>query len=231
MKILTWNCNGALRKKFDSLNEFNADIMIIQECENPKTASDKKYKDWAINYIWTGDNNSKGLGVFTNETIKIENLNWASDGLKYFIACKINNDFNLIGTWCHGANLSSFSYIGQLWKYLQTHKLNLNKCIIAGDFNSNVIWDKKNRYWNHSDVVRELKELNVESLYHRYYREEVAGKELQSTFFLQRNLSKGYHIDYIFASETFINSLKLLSIGQYDKWIGISDHMPVFCEI
>lgn len=229
MRVVTWNCNGALRKKFNFLQGFAADITIIQECENPETAKDKKYKDWAKNYIWTGENNSKGLGVFVSEKFKIENLNWVTNELKYFIACKINNDFNLIGTWCHGAN-SSFGYIGQLWKYLQIHKKNLNKCIIAGDLNSNVIWDKGNRCWNHSDVIRELKELKVESLYHRYFQEE-AGKELQSTFFLQRNPTKKYHIDYILASEIFIDSLKLFSIGQHDKWIAISDHMPVFCEI
>lgn len=231
MKILTWNCNGALRKKFDYLKEFDADIIIVQECENPQMTKDKKYKEWARDYIWTGENNSRGLGIFATENVKIENLNWDTDGLKYFIACKVNNDFNLIATWCHGANSPTFGYIGQFWKYLQIHKANLKKCIIAGDFNSNVIWDRWDRWWNHSDVVRELKELKIESLYHRHNKEEEPGKELHPTFFLHRNFTKAYHIDYIFASDEYIGSLKELSIGQHEKWIAISDHMPVFCEL
>lgn len=51
MKIITWNCNGALRKKFESLLDFDADLIIVQECENPAESKDKKYLDWAENYL------------------------------------------------------------------------------------------------------------------------------------------------------------------------------------
>ena len=231
MKILTWNCNGALRRKFNFLKQFDADILIIQECENPGVTLDKNYKEWAKNYLWAGENNNKGLGIFAGDRIIMKILNWKTDGLKYFIACKINNDFNLLGTWCHGANIRTFGYIGQLWKYLQLHKKKLNKCLIAGDFNSNVIWDKRDRWWNHGDVVKELKELKIESLYHKYNEAEEEGKESQPTFYLHRDLKKPYHIDYVFASDGFFESLKLVSIGQPEKWIGLSDHMPVFCEV
>ena len=35
MKIITWNCNGAFRKKYHTLDKYHADILIIQECGKP----------------------------------------------------------------------------------------------------------------------------------------------------------------------------------------------------
>ena len=51
---------------------------------------------------------------------------------------------------------------------LRVNKDKLNTTIIAGDFNSNTKWDEWDRWWNHSDVVNELKELGIKSLYHKY---------------------------------------------------------------
>ena len=51
MRIVNWNCNGAFRKKFSLLDQFNADIVVIQECENPEVANDKLYKEWATNFM------------------------------------------------------------------------------------------------------------------------------------------------------------------------------------
>ncbi|MDD5149489.1 MAG: endonuclease/exonuclease/phosphatase family protein [Flavobacterium sp.] len=234
MKILTWNCNGAFRKKFENIIGFNADINIIQECENPTESKDKKYQEWAENYIWIGDNKNKGLAVFAKPEIKLEKLDWNNQfrdhTVKHFLPCKINEDFNLLAIWTHRNNSPNFGYIGQLWKYMQINKDKLNDSIIAGDFNSNTIWDEWDRWWNHSDVVNELNELGVESFYHRFTG-EFQGKETKPTLYFRKNITRPYHIDYIFGAKKFTNKIIKIEIGEFDKWITKSDHMPIICEI
>ncbi len=66
MKIISWNCNGAFRKKFHLLDKFNADIIIIQECENPDE-SIEIYKKWSDNFLWIGQNKNYNDSLFQDQ--------------------------------------------------------------------------------------------------------------------------------------------------------------------
>ena len=74
MKIVTWNCHGALRNKFYNLLSLLADIYIIQECEDPTQSHNQEYKAWAKHHLWIGSTKNKGLGIFSTEHIKIAPL-------------------------------------------------------------------------------------------------------------------------------------------------------------
>ena len=230
---MTWNCNGALRNKFGRLLELGADIYVVQECEDPGQTKTGKYTEWAENYMWAGDRRHKGLGIFAREGIKMEQLAWSNvyddKTVKHFLPCRIDDTFNLLGVWTHYNDSPTFGYIGQLWKYLQVNKRHLGDTILVGDFNSNPIWDRKRRWWNHSDVVNELGEMGIESMYHQFTDDE-QGEEKQPTLFLQKNKTKPYHIDYLFAPKAYANRLLNVQVGRYDDWITLSDHMPVVCE-
>jgi exonuclease III len=230
MKIITWNCNGAFRKKFEQILKFNADLYIIQECEDPKHSKDKNYIKFSENSIWIGDNKNKGLGIFAQSNILLTNNNWESNNLKYFISCKINNDFDILCVWCHYANSPNFRYIGQFWKYLQINKSKMKNIIIMGDFNSNKIWDEWDRWWNHSDVVRELSEIGIFSFYHKINNIE-QGEEKVSTFFLYKNIEKKYHIDYVFGNINHYNKIKQLKYENFEEWKDKSDHIPILLEL
>lgn len=230
MKIVTWNCNGALRKKFEHLLNLNADIIVVQECENPARTYDKEFINWAGNYLWIGDTKNKGLGIFANNNIDIRKLEWSDSykdhTVKHFLPCTINDEFDLLAVWNHQNNSQNFGYIGQFWKYLQTNKERFGNTIIIGDFNSNAVWDEWDRWWNHSDVVKELQEIGIVSLYH-IFNKELQGKESQPTFYLHRKISKPYHIDYCFAPIKISEKLLDFKIEKYDVWKHLSDHVPL----
>jgi len=231
MKIISWNCNGAFRKKFENISAFNADIYIIQECEDPKQTRHHEYKEWGRNHLWIGDSKNKGLGIFAQPHIELEPLGWSNNyrdhSVKYFLPCLVNGDFQLLGVWTHRNKSPNFGYMGQFWKYLKTNLSLFDKIIVAGDFNSNAIWDQWDRWWNHSDVVQMLYKRQITSVYHEEMAEK-QGEESRPTFFLQKNAEKPYHIDYFFTSPHF--ETRSLKIGQYEDWINISDHVPIVYE-
>jgi exonuclease III len=231
MRIVSWNCNGALRKKLVALHSYDADVYVIQECENPNESSCPDYRAWASNYLWVGGNKNKGLGVFAKPEIALASLNLDAGTLESFIPCTLNERFVLWAVWTRQANSPTFRYIGQLWKYLQKHKAALSgkDAVVIGDFNSNICWDAWDRWWNHSDVVRELEELGIYSLYHAV-NGEAQGSESSPTFYMYRKREKPYHIDYAFLSKMYLSSASL-EVGNPNIWLEHSDHMPLFMQI
>ena len=63
MRIVTWNCNLSFAKKFEHLEYIDADILIIQECENLQENYFPNSK-----YFWTGRIENKGLGVLVKNS-------------------------------------------------------------------------------------------------------------------------------------------------------------------
>lgn len=246
MRFVSWNCNGALRKKTEQLDMLNADVLIVQECEDPQRSA-VEYKNWASSYLWCGQSKNKGIGIFLKGDLQLNPLDWngsykldlahpspsaswSTKDLKLFLPCQIN-DYTIIAVWTKGGNNEVFSYIGQVWKFLRIHKKDLiNKSVLMlGDFNSNVIWDKLDRWWNHSDVIGELQEIGIKSLYH-HQTQEKQGEETSHTFFHQRNELKPYHIDYAFCSDRLLKK-STLQIGDQKDWLHLSDHLPLIIDI
>ncbi|MBK6594865.1 MAG: endonuclease/exonuclease/phosphatase family protein [Burkholderiales bacterium] len=230
LRVVTWNCNGALRRKLERLAALQADVYVVQECEDPAQTKDVAYKTWGANHLWTGTNKNKGVGVFAPKELTLRAVPLDFAPLELFLPCIVDGDWPLLATWTKQANSPNFGYIGQLWKFLQAHRAFLAhpRALLIGDLNSNTIWDEWDRWWNHSDVVRELSELGLESCYHRHFA-EAQGRETQPTFFLHRSHEKPYHIDYGFSGPQWI--VRRVEVGAIPDWLGESDHLPVTFEL
>jgi exodeoxyribonuclease-3 len=231
MRLITWNCQGAFRKKADQILKLHPDILVVQECENPEKLNFGRSIEKPQDFFWYGDNQNKGLGIFSYSNYKFELLADFNPDFRYVLPFRVtgnNQTFTLFAIWAM-ANKENYEarYIGQVWLAINYY-LDLlgNSTILIGDFNSNKIWDYKGRVGTHTDVVNKLAEKEIYSIYHKRFDLE-HGKENHPTFFLQKKDFKPYHIDYCFASKNLLDKVKDLEIGTYYNWIPYSDHTPM----
>ena len=102
MKLISWNCQGAFRKKADTILSEKPDILVVQECEHPDIlflhSSFQKPKD----ILWFGDNKHKGLCILSYGNYTLQLLEVHNPSLKYvvpiFVKEKVlNSSFSLYG--------------------------------------------------------------------------------------------------------------------------------------
>lgn len=231
MKIATWNCNMAFRKKAGSILAHKPDIVIVPECECPEKLKFSPETPIPTDMIWKGTNQHKGLGVLSYSNYKFKLLDDYNPALKTILPISVtggNFDFTLFAIWANNPEDKNYQYIGQVWKAIQHYDslLKNERTILMGDFNSNTIWDKPKREGNHSTVVERLEQKEIYSTYHKHLK-QTQGKEEHSTLFMYRHQNKPYHIDYCFASIDLIDKLRNVEIGSYEEWTKYSDHKPV----
>jgi len=229
MRLITWNCQGAFRKKADLILPNKPDILVVQECEHPDKCISTTNKPNST--YWYGDNKHKGICLFSFNDYKFELLPDFNPKFRYILPFRVTGyeqTFTLFAIWTM-SNKENYEarYIGQLWLAINYYAdLLIGSTILVGDFNSNKIWDNKARVGDHSDVVNRLADNNIQSIYHKHFEIE-QGKEKHPTFFLQRNLNKPYHLDYCFASSNLLDKVQNVEIGAYENWSAYSDHAPM----
>lgn len=222
MKIVSWNCNGAFRKKYQNILELDADILVIQECESIYSMQGE-LKQITSNGIWEKGVNKNGVLVISKPEVKLKKIEWNSFGMKVFIPIMINDLFPLIAVWT-----TKPAYIEEFYIWQSVHSDRItDECVIIGDFNSNAIWDKEHRERGHSAVVNILKGKGLQSAYH-FVSGDNQGEETKSTFHMYRNAERRYHIDHCFVKPDMILSYKVL---EEKRWLELSDHFPIMLEL
>ena len=231
MRLITWNCQGAFRKKADFILTLQPDILVVQECEHPDKLKFNTTTKKPNDVFWYGDNENKGLGIFSYSDYKFELLADFNPKFRYVLPFRVTGNgqtFTLFAIWAMD-NKENYEarYIGQVWLAINYYKELLgNSTILIGDFNSNKIWDYKERVGTHSDVVNNLAGKDIHSIYHKYFDIE-QGLEKHPTFFLHKKEFKPYHIDYCFVSTDLLDKVKAIDIGTYENWTTHSDHSPL----
>lgn len=225
----------AFRNKAEYILPFLPDILVVPECEHiDKIQFPKAFKQQA-DKLWFGTNQHKGLGIFSFGKFKLTALDIHNPDYKMIVPIAVTNgqfECNLFAVWANNPADKDGHYVTQVWKAINYYDALLTEkpVLLVGDFNSNAIWDYKNgRIGDHSSVARFLEERNIFSAYHIYHQQE-RGKEEHPTWYMYRHQDKPYHLDYCFASGSFIDKLVSVEVGDFDAWTAHSDHVPIIVQ-
>ena len=201
MRIVSWNCQGAFRKKADFILTLKPDILVIQECEHPDKLKFSENTKKPNDVYWYSDGGKKGIGIFSYSNFKFKLLPDFNPEFRYILPLEVTGNgqtFTLLAIWAMGNKENREArYIGQVWFAINHYKnLLRSSTILIGDFNSNKIWDYKDRVGTHSNVVNKLEEKDIHSVYHKHF---ILNKEKKSTQLCICIESKKNHITLIIA--------------------------------
>jgi exodeoxyribonuclease-3 len=229
LRIVTWNCGMALTRKAPSLVALNPDIAVVQECS--KNSVDDLHGH-GFTGLWFGANPNKGLAVFCRKGFALQAVGKPFG--KWVVPVRVRGavvDFSVLAVWaCPVGTKRADNYIGEVHRCLVKHRgwFSKSPVVAAGDFNSNVQWDKNRPGRNHTEVVRLLEDHGLSSAYHAH-REEKQGAETTPTYYFYRHPDKPFHIDYVFVPKPW--KLKSVEVGSFREWRHLSDHVPLVVDL
>lgn len=241
MRIVAWNCNMALPRKFEALLSLRPDIAIISECANPDILTEKGIPDLTDKTCqWMGRNANKGLGVFAFNGFSLRRADPFFPTLRYMLPVHVSGprSFNLLAAWAQNASggATRKHQLGPLRRAITKYRdfLSAEHAFVAGDLNNNAIWDRPGWRINHMTKVEKLRELGLVSAYHAAHDEE-HGKETTPTHYWRNRTKDGptYHLDYIFMPERDLHRMRSCEVGSFEDWCGtkLSDHAPISIEL
>ena len=233
MRIVTWNCQGGFHRKAEAVERLQPDLAIIQECECPDRLRSRGEAWRTRPIVWCGDAPTKGLAViaFTGAQLEVDPIYDAT--LKHLLPVLVtgSRSFRLLAVWTKEDAEQRAMYIGQAVLGAQRYAPFIagDATVVAGDFNSNQIWDRPERPYRHAQLVELLERPGLVSAYHQHYG-EAQGAETRGTFYMYRKQERGFHIDYCFVPKAWAPYLKSVQVGAYAEWRYLSDHCPLVVE-
>jgi hypothetical protein len=214
MRLGTWNCAGALTKKWGVLDDLDTDVLVIQECA-PTTVVEASNRGWRACWRGTGE---KGLAVVAKPGWDLLALSSVGD---WSLPVRVSgpSTFTIVGFCGLPRNVAGCSYTQQAHLALRDFDRSPGEAVMAGDFNA----------YNHPDHTAFLEAMSQRGMSSAFHvdREELRDEESQPTYFHRWTAPGRIHIDLIFVPSKW--PLESVTVGTYEDYVAnrISDHVPV----
>src|SRR6185295_8785646 len=98
MRLVTWNCcRGAFSRKAPLLEQWNADVAVLQEIARPELESE--------HCLWFGHNPRQGVGVVSREPYRLRALPRKIGVPRYTFPIEVTGPtrFHMLAVWAKGA--------------------------------------------------------------------------------------------------------------------------------
>jgi exodeoxyribonuclease-3 len=233
MRLITWNCKGAFHRKHGFAAELRPDILIVPECEKVLGVTHSFDSAPIRSFEWFGSDPRKGLAVISYGDYSFEVHPSYNPCHQWIVPLSVSGPltFVLFAVWTLPLGKGAGRYVRPLFEAFDAYKpiIDNSETVWAGDFNSNFVFDTPSRRYKFCDFVSLLSERGLNSLYHHQHECE-HGEEPDDTFYLHHNVDKGFHIDYVFATQRLHQHGFQVTIGSHADWSKRSDHAPLICE-
>jgi exodeoxyribonuclease-3 len=218
----------AIHNKCEELLALRPDVALLQECASPAIPSAQPIYSASSSHAWTGKLATKGLAVLGFGAWTVAPLRAGPRGdLSLPVRVQGPQSFTMLALWTQGPG-----YVSEAHASLDSHAhlLSGGPLVVAGDLNSNSRWDRQPPRDRHSQLVHRLDDIGLFSAYHAHYHED-HGAESRPTLFMHRHRQKPYHVDYVFVPKAWQSLLRGVDVGDSDRWLQWSDHMPVIVDV
>lgn len=239
MRLVSWNCNGALHRKWTALMALEPDLAIIQECVAPDRLAQSIRDFDPDRCLWTGRIPAKGLAVFAFGPWRLEPRSAPLVDVRFLLPVHVVGPakLDLLAVWSvHQSSDKRKASRGPVHRALDQLDdfFTGAPAFAAGDFNHHVRWDKPGYGFNHAGVVARLARMGLSSVYHES-RQVEQGAEPEPTIYWRDRTIDGptYHIDYVFAPSSLAASSCRMTVGSHADWVatGLSDHVPLIVDV
>lgn len=200
------------------------DIAILQELRDV----DLPMFDGVGSTIWAGPEGKKGVAIVgLNGWTLEQHAPLTERWLVPVVASRGAIRLNLVGVWAadtDGYVAPAIRALGALEAFVQEQS-----CIVAGDFNANVIWDKgRSPERRFGEFIGLMGRCGLTSAWHHAWS-ETPGAETGVTIHHMWSEAKRHHVDYAFVSRDLLAGMTDVSLGTYADWVkaGLSDHVPL----
>ncbi len=231
-QILTWNCQGAFRKKYPLIAEIAPDLAVIQECEQLERIPWKQGKPPTA-MLWFGDKPTKGLGVFSWTGVDLTQADVYDASIRHCAPVQVQSPFafHVVGVWAMDHKDAKLSYSAQAYQAIAHYRdyILASDTVFLGDFNSNQRSTPRSRIGNHITLTNALSGLGMMSAYHFAYGER-QGQERRATYYQARKIDRPSHIDYVYFPTRWLRRLRKVEVGEAATWLTHSDHCPLVVE-